>query len=104
MRSAPDKNAPDSALVGHLVEAHRAGSHPKTLHPNAVRAMRDEHGIDLAGHHSKQLSVFAQQRFDRVISLCVSSTRYPSFQQTAAELETRIVFLLATLTAPVAPS
>jgi ArsR family transcriptional regulator, arsenate/arsenite/antimonite-responsive transcriptional repressor / arsenate reductase (thioredoxin) len=55
---------------GGLVEAHSAGSHPKPLHPNAVRVMRDEHAIDLAGQRSKHLSVFAQQRFDRVISLC----------------------------------
>ena len=58
------------ARSGGLVEAHSAGSHPKALHPNAVRVMRDEHGIDLAGHRSKHLSVFAEQRFDRVISLC----------------------------------
>jgi ArsR family transcriptional regulator, arsenate/arsenite/antimonite-responsive transcriptional repressor / arsenate reductase (thioredoxin) len=55
---------------GGLVEAYSAGSHPKPLHPNAVRVMRDEHAIDLAGQRSKHLSVFAQQRFDRVISLC----------------------------------
>ena len=55
---------------GGLVEAHSAGSHPKPLHPNAVRVMRDEHAIDLAGQRSKHLSVFARQRFDRVISLC----------------------------------
>jgi protein-tyrosine-phosphatase len=55
---------------GGLVEAHSAGSHPKPLHPLAVRAMREEHRIDLAGRRSKHLSVFAQQRFDRVISLC----------------------------------
>ena len=40
---------------GGLVEAHSAGSHPKPLHPNAVRVMRDEHGIDLAGQRSKHL-------------------------------------------------
>jgi protein-tyrosine-phosphatase len=55
---------------GGLVEAHSAGSHPKPLHPSAVQVMRDEHGIDLAGQRSKHLSVFARQRFDRVISLC----------------------------------
>jgi protein-tyrosine-phosphatase len=55
---------------GGLVEAHSAGSHPKPLHPNAVRVMRDEHAIDLADQRSKHLSAFAQQRFDRVISLC----------------------------------
>ncbi len=55
---------------GGLVEAHSAGSHPKPLHPNAVRVMRDEHAIDLAGHRSKHLSEFTRQPFDRVISLC----------------------------------
>ena len=37
------------------VEAYSAGSHPKPLHPNAVRVMRDEYGIDLTGHASKHL-------------------------------------------------
>jgi protein-tyrosine-phosphatase/DNA-binding transcriptional ArsR family regulator len=123
------------ARSGGLVEAHSAGSHPKALHPNAVRTMRDEHGIDLAGHRSKHLSVFTQQRFDRVISLCDrvrevcpefpgapetihwsipdpaaghadgdDEASYPAFQQTGAELETRIGFLLAALTAPTTPS
>jgi protein-tyrosine-phosphatase/DNA-binding transcriptional ArsR family regulator len=123
------------ARSGGLVEAHSAGSHPKALHPNAVRAMRDEHGIDLSGHHSKHLSDFTQQRFDRVITLCDrvrevcpdfpgdpetihwsipdpaaghpdgdDEASYPAFKQTAAELETRIGFLLATLTAPTTPS
>ena len=59
-----------SARSGGAVEAYSAGSHPKPLHPNAVRVMRDEHGIDLAGHASKHLDVFADQRFDWVISLC----------------------------------
>jgi protein-tyrosine-phosphatase len=55
---------------GGVVEAHSAGSRPKPLHANAVRVMRDEHGIDIAGQSPKHLSVFADQRFDRVISLC----------------------------------
>ncbi len=123
------------ARSGDLVEAHSAGSHPKPLHPNAVRAMRDDHGIDLAGQRSKHLSVFAKQRFDRVITLCDrvrevcpelpgrpetihwsipdpaaghadgdDEASYPDFQQTAAELETRIGFLLAALTASTTPS
>ncbi len=89
--------------------------------------MRDEHGVDLAGHESKHLSVFADQRFDWVISLCDrvrevcpefagdpetihwsipdpaagqadDEASYPAFRHTAAELETRIGFLLAVLT------
>ncbi len=117
-----------------LIEAHSAGSHPKPLHPNAVRVMRDEYAIDLAAHRSKHLSVFATERFDRVISLCDrvrevcpefpghpeavhwsmpdptagqaagdDEASYPAFQQTADELDIRIGFLLAALTAPTNP-
>jgi protein-tyrosine-phosphatase/DNA-binding transcriptional ArsR family regulator len=61
------------ALVVQLsdgaVEAFSAGSHPKPLHPAAVRVMR-ERGIELAGRRSKHLSEFSGQRFDSVISLC----------------------------------
>jgi protein-tyrosine-phosphatase len=119
------------ARSGGLVEAYSAGSHPKPLHPNAVRVMEEEHGINLAGQHSKHLSVFAEKRFDCVISLCDrvrevcpefpgqpetihwsipdpaapgdDEASYPAFQQTAAELETRIGFLLAALTNPTSP-
>jgi protein-tyrosine-phosphatase len=51
------------------VSAASAGSHPKPLHPDAVRVMR-ERGIDLAGRRSKHLSEFSGRRFDYVISLC----------------------------------
>src|SRR5262249_12424516 len=44
------------ALIEHLggesVRGFSAGSHPKRLHPNAVRAMR-EYGIDLRGREAK---------------------------------------------------
>ena len=112
---------------GGVVEAYSAGSHPRPLHPNAIRVMRDEHGIDLSSHASKHLGVFADQRFDWVISLCDrvrevcpvfpgqpetihwslpnpaagdadDDASYPAFQQTAAELEIRIGFLLAVIT------
>jgi protein-tyrosine-phosphatase len=112
---------------GGAVEASSAGSHPKPLHPNAVRVMREEHGIDLSGHESKHLNVFADQHFDWVISLCDKvrevcpefpddpetihwsipdpaagesddEASYPAFRQIAAELETRIGFLLAVIT------
>ena len=116
---------------GGRVEAHSAGSHPKPLHANAVRVMRDEHAIDIAGQRSKHLSVFADKRFDRVVSLCDrvreicpefpgqpesmhwsipdpaahadadgdgDEADYAAFQHTAAELETRVGFLLADLT------
>jgi protein-tyrosine-phosphatase/DNA-binding transcriptional ArsR family regulator len=114
---------------GGLVEAHSGGSHPKPLHPNAVRVMREDHGIDLAGQRSKHLSVFARERFDRVVSLCDrvrevcpefpgepetihwsipdpaaggdgpgdDEASYAAFRETAAELETRIGFLVAAI-------
>jgi protein-tyrosine-phosphatase len=114
-------------LSGGVVTAFSAGSHPKPLHPNAIRVMRDEYGVDLAGHESKHLSVFADRHFDWVISLCDrvrevcpefpgdpetihwsipdpaagqadDEASYPAFRKTAAELETRIEFLLAVLT------
>jgi protein-tyrosine-phosphatase len=61
------------ALVEHrsagTVKAASAGSHPKPLHPNAVRVMA-ERGIDISGRPTKSLSRFARSRFDRVITLC----------------------------------
>ena len=54
---------------GGLVEARSAGSHPKPLHPNAVRIMA-EHGIDIGARPTKSLRRFARTRFDRVITLC----------------------------------
>jgi protein-tyrosine-phosphatase len=104
------------------VVAVSGGSQPRDLHPNAIRVMR-EHGIDLAGRQPKHMSEFIGQRFDYVISLCdkvrevcpdfpgqpqrihwsipdpasesgTDSTTYPAFQRTAAELKTRIRFLL----------
>jgi ArsR family transcriptional regulator, arsenate/arsenite/antimonite-responsive transcriptional repressor / arsenate reductase (thioredoxin) len=114
------------ALAEHLsegaVRAASAGSHPKPLHLNAVRVMR-ERGIDIAGRRSKHLSEFTDRRFDYVISLCdrlreicpefpgtpqavhwsvrdparepgTDDESLPAFERTAAELETRIGFLL----------
>jgi len=113
------------ARSGGVIKAYSAGSEPKPLHPNAVRAMRDEHGLDLTGHRSKHLDVFAAQRFDRVITLCdrvrevcpefpgrpqtihwsisnpvtgdPDEVTYPLFQKAAAELAKRVAFLLVAL-------
>jgi ArsR family transcriptional regulator, arsenate/arsenite/antimonite-responsive transcriptional repressor / arsenate reductase (thioredoxin) len=100
------------------VHAFSAGSDPKPLHPEAVRVMR-EHGIDIGGRRSKHLSEFAGERFDCVVSLCdrvrevcpefpghpeVIHWSIPdpareddraAFDRTAAELATRIPYLLA---------
>src|SRR4051794_18551877 len=109
-------------LSGGAVSAASAGSHPKPLHANALRVMR-ERDIDLAGRRSKHLDEFAGQRFDYVISLCdrvrevcpefpagpelihwsipdparepgSDEETLPAFERTATELCTRIGFLI----------
>jgi len=109
--------------AGDRVEVTSVGSHPKPLHPNAVRVLH-AHGIDLSGRQPKHLSAFAGQRFDYVISLCdrvrevcpefpgrpalihwcipdpATAASYSAFCRTAAELDTRIRFLLPVLLDP----
>jgi protein-tyrosine-phosphatase/DNA-binding transcriptional ArsR family regulator len=109
-------------LSGGAIRAASAGSHPKPLHPNAVGVMRAR-GVELAGNRSKHLDEFAGRRFDYVISLCdrvrevcpqfpgkpqtihwsirdparepgSDEQTLPAFERTAAELATRIGFLL----------
>src|SRR5215471_7960419 len=106
-------------------EVASAGSHPKALHPNTVRVLRN-YGIELAGRPPQHLSVYEDQRFDYVITLCdrvreicpefpgpaeqvhwsipdpaasagTGRDTYPDFERMAAELGTRIGFLLATI-------
>jgi protein-tyrosine-phosphatase/DNA-binding transcriptional ArsR family regulator len=105
------------------VEVASAGSHPKALHPSTVRVLR-EYGIELAGRPPQHLSLVERQRFDYVITLCdrvrevcpefpgraeqlhwsipdpaasggTGQDTYPAFERMAAELQTRIGFLLA---------
>ena len=52
------------------MEANSAGSHPKPMHPNAVRVLRDELSVDPASPRAEALELFVGQRFDWVISLC----------------------------------
>jgi ArsR family transcriptional regulator, arsenate/arsenite/antimonite-responsive transcriptional repressor / arsenate reductase (thioredoxin) len=110
-------------LSGSAVEAFSAGSRPKSLHPNAVRVMRVR-GIDISERRPKHLNTFSRRRLDYVVSLCDrvrevcrpqfpgdpqtihwsipdpavepggDADTYPAFERTAAELETRIRFLL----------
>jgi protein-tyrosine-phosphatase len=110
------------------IEAHSAGSRPKTLHPNAVRVMREAYGLDLTGQTPKSFTVYADYAFDWVVSLCdrvrevcpefpdqprtihwsianpatgePDDVTYPLFRDTAAKLSIRIDFLLALLAEP----
>lgn len=111
------------ARMSHgVIDASSAGSNPKPLHPNAVRVMR-KRGIDISRHRTKHLDEFVGQRLDLVVTLCdrvrevcpdfprqprlvhwsipdpslagaTDRASYPAFERTAAELETRIGFLL----------
>jgi protein-tyrosine-phosphatase len=112
-------------LGAGTIEAFSAGSHPKPLHPNAVRVMR-RRGIDLRGRRSKHVDELAGRRFAYVVTLCDrvrevcpelpgararahwsiadpaagggdDAATYPAFERTAAELETRIPYLLELL-------
>jgi ArsR family transcriptional regulator, arsenate/arsenite/antimonite-responsive transcriptional repressor / arsenate reductase (thioredoxin) len=117
------------ALAEHrsagTVEARSAGSHPKPLHPTAVRVMA-ERGVDISGRPTKSLTRFARSRFDRVITLCDKvrevcpdfpgapiaahwsiadpasagdgeKATYPAFQHVTDEIESRVALLLADL-------
>jgi len=113
------------------IEVASAGSRPKPLQPNTVRVLR-EYGIELAGRPPQHLSAVEDQRFDYVITLCdrvrevcpefpgraeqvhwsipdpaasggTDEDTYPAFQRMAAELETRIGFLLGAISAAPVP-
>ena len=51
------------------VHAVSAGSHPKRLHPNAVRVLAAP-GIDITSAMTKPMSRFSPGRFGYVVSLC----------------------------------
>jgi protein-tyrosine-phosphatase/DNA-binding transcriptional ArsR family regulator len=114
-----------TSLSSEAVEVVSAGSHPKPIHPNAIRVMR-ERGIDISAKRSKHLDEFTRRRFDLVITLCdrvrevcpefpgppetihwsipdpglegdTPRASYPAFERTARELETRIRFLLTVI-------
>ena len=57
--------------TGGQVEVVSAGSQPKPrLHPNAVRVLREQFGIDIADQRPRHLDTLAGRRFDYVITLC----------------------------------
>jgi len=112
--------------AGGHVEVASAGSRPKPqLHPNAVRVLREEFGIDIAGQSPRHFDTMTGRRFDYVVSLCdrvrevcpefpghprrlhwsipdpatAEHADYPPFQHTATEIDTRVRHLLPVLTA-----
>jgi protein-tyrosine-phosphatase/DNA-binding transcriptional ArsR family regulator len=112
-------------MSGGAIEAASAGSHPKPMHQNAVRVMK-RRGIDISGNRTKHFDEYLGERFDMVITLCdrvrevcpefpahpqhvhwsipdparegaTNRVSYPAFERTAAELETRVGYLLSQL-------
>ena len=116
-------------LLRHLshgrIEAFSAGSHPTHPHPFALGAL-EAHGFDTRGLRAKHFDEFADQAFDRIITVCdrvreacpafpndperihwsfpdpatVNGSveeQYHAFEQTLLQLTTRIRFLLTLL-------
>jgi ArsR family transcriptional regulator, arsenate/arsenite/antimonite-responsive transcriptional repressor / arsenate reductase (thioredoxin) len=103
---------------GGRVTVTSAGTRPGTApHPDAVRILRTQFGID-ADHRPRHVETVAGRRFTHVITLCDKareacpgfrdtprrahwSTREPgadhTFQDTAADLDTRVRHLLPSL-------
>ena len=57
------------ALKGDEVEAYSAGIETHGLNPRAVKVMA-EIGIDISGHHSKNVQELLNIPFDYVITVC----------------------------------
>ncbi|GAA3397006.1 arsenate reductase/protein-tyrosine-phosphatase family protein [Cryptosporangium minutisporangium] len=123
-------NSARSPIAEALLRAHAAeavtvisaGSAPRPqLHPDAVRVLRDDYGIDVADARPRHLDTLTGRRFDFVITLCdkarevcpefgAASRRMhwsvadPSgggptvFSRTAADIDTRVRHLLPVLT------
>jgi protein-tyrosine-phosphatase/DNA-binding transcriptional ArsR family regulator len=114
-------------LAGGTVAAFSAGSNPKSLHPNAVRVMR-EYGVDIGGRRTRHLDRYLSRPFTAVVTLCdrvrevcpefpghpqrihwsiadpatagaTDEESYPAFRATATELAARNRFLLHRLEA-----
>jgi ArsR family transcriptional regulator, arsenate/arsenite/antimonite-responsive transcriptional repressor / arsenate reductase (thioredoxin) len=103
------------------VEAFSAGNEPSQVNPVAMAVMA-ERGIDIRGQHSKHLSQYLGQKFDYIVTVCdlaretcpvfpgapeqihwsfpdpaaveEPAARRRAFETVAAELATRINFLL----------
>ena len=56
-------------LGGERVVVESAGTHPKGVHPLAIRVMAEK-GIDISRHSSDHVDEYANQPFDLVITVC----------------------------------
>jgi ArsR family transcriptional regulator, arsenate/arsenite/antimonite-responsive transcriptional repressor / arsenate reductase (thioredoxin) len=120
------------ALLRHRtsgrVAVTSAGSRPKPrMHPNAVRVLSEQFGLDISGQQPRHLDTLASRRFDHVVTLCDKAREncpefadhprrihwsvadpatasdgdgpdYSAFHRTAADIDTRVRHLLPVLT------
>lgn len=114
--------------AGPSVQAASAGVRPKPLHPDAVAVMKNRYGIDITAHRPTHVETAVGKRFDYVISVCDKAREacpefpaparrvhwslpdpaagedglagYPAFERAAAELDTRVRYLLPVLGQP----
>lgn len=62
-------------IASDRFEAHSAGLAPKPIHPLTKKVMAEK-GIDLSGHHSKDLaSYMGQMHFGYLITVCAQADR-----------------------------
>jgi protein-tyrosine-phosphatase len=110
---------------GGRVEVASAGSHPKQrMHPDAVRVLDEHYGIDISDRRPRHLDTLDGRRFDYVISLCdkvrevcpdfgghprhvhwsipdpAAAGGRAAFASAAAEIDTRVRYLLPQLVRP----
>jgi ArsR family transcriptional regulator, arsenate/arsenite/antimonite-responsive transcriptional repressor / arsenate reductase (thioredoxin) len=115
--------------TGGGVDATSAGSNPKEqIHPDAVRVLRDDYGIDVGAQRTRHLDSVSDRSFDHVVSLCdkarevcpefpdrprlvhwsipdpatsgADAGSYPAFRRTAAAIDARIRHLIPVLARP----
>jgi protein-tyrosine-phosphatase len=104
--------------TGGRVEVSSAGSHPKAaVSPDAVRVLREQYGVEIGARRPRHLDRVRGVRFGYVISLCdkvreaqpdfpdarlihwsiPEPSGHPAFVRTAAEIDTRVRYLLSVL-------
>jgi protein-tyrosine-phosphatase/DNA-binding transcriptional ArsR family regulator len=109
--------------AGDRVTVASAGTRPRdTMHPDAVRALAEAFGIDVAGQRPRALDELGTRRHDVVVTLCdkareacpefpghprwihwsvadpgTASDGYSAYQRTCTEIDTRVRHLLRVL-------